>query len=123
MTRSLIRLVSLPLLLGAHELTAESGDISIHWVGGQRTLAAADIRTLPRRTAVVTMGTGDTSTISGVSLWDIIKKAGAFPENASGRQRGVAYLKLTGADGQNAVMALVEIDPSFSRAFPLALQS
>ena len=42
-------------------------------------------------------------------------KAGVPPTEASGRQRAVMYVKLTGADGQNAVVALVEIDPGFSR--------
>jgi hypothetical protein len=114
MTGSLVRKASLLLLVGATEVVAQPAGFSVHWPGGQRTISAADINTLPRRSAPVTMGTGDTSTVSDVSLWDVIMKAGAVPENASGRQRGVAYVKLTGADGQNAVVALVEIDPSFS---------
>ena len=47
--------------------------------------------------------------------WDVLQKAGVPPAEASGRQRAVMYVKLTGADGQNAVAALVEIDPGFSR--------
>jgi len=39
-----------------------------------------------------------------------------FPsEKASGRQRAVIYVKLTGADGQSAVVALVDVDPTFSK--------
>ncbi len=58
--------------------------------------------------------TGDLSVVSGVRLWDLLQLAGVPPTVASGRQRAVMYIKLTGADGQSAVLAMVEVDPSFA---------
>ena len=50
---------------------------------------------------------------SGGLLWDLLRLAGVPAETASGRQRAVMFVKLTGADGPSAVVALVDIDPSF----------
>ncbi len=57
---------------------------------------------------------GDSISLSGVRLWDVLQKAGTPSAEASGRQRAVMYIRLTGADGQSAVVSLVEFDPSFS---------
>lgn len=83
---------------------------------GERVVAvsAADLAALPRQTARL-VTESDTSTVSGVGLWAVLERAAAVPSQASGRQRAVMYVRITGADGQSAVIALVELDPSFSR--------
>jgi hypothetical protein len=57
---------------------------------------------------------GDSATLSGPLLWDVLQKVNATSPQASGRQRGSTYVKITGSDGVSAVIALVEIDPSFT---------
>jgi hypothetical protein len=52
--------------------------------------------------------------VSGFALWDVLQKAGIPSAEASGRQRAMMYVRLTGADGQSALFALVEVDPGFS---------
>jgi hypothetical protein len=84
--------------------------------GRQSTLTVTDLAALPRREIrVVAEGSSDSATVSGVTLWDVLQKAGLPPAEASGRQRAVMYVRLTGVDGQSAIFALVEIDPGFSR--------
>jgi hypothetical protein len=92
---------------------AQSGTVTVRV--GERTVALSrtDLAKLPRRTTQIGEGT-DTATMSGVGVWDVLELAKAVPPAASGRQRAVMYLRLTGADGQDAVIALVEVDPSFS---------
>ena len=82
--------------------------------GKAMTLSAAELRSLPRITMRIA-DTRDSSTVSGVSLWSVLQKAGAMPAEASGRQRAATYVTLTGTDGVSAVLALVEVDPSFSK--------
>ena len=53
----------------------------------------------------------DSATVSGVNLWDVLQAVVAPPAEAS----GLEYLRLKGSDGQSAVLALVEVDPGFSR--------
>lgn len=79
-------------------------------------LSPADLAKLPRQERPVgSAEAGDGATVSGILLWDLLERAGVVSAQASGRQRAVMYVKLTGADGQSAVLALVEVDPSFSR--------
>jgi hypothetical protein len=93
---------------------APAGGLTVHVGDKVVALTAAELAGLPRDSALVATDSG-TSVLSGVALWDVLQRAGAVSDQASGRQRAVVYLRLTGADGQSAVMALVEVDPSFSR--------
>ena len=83
---------------------------------GERSvvLSRAELATLPRHNIDAGDGTG-ADPVTGVSLWDVLERAKAVPAAASGRQRAVMYIRLVGADGQNALIALVEVDPSFSK--------
>jgi hypothetical protein len=83
------------------------------------TVSPADIAALPHRNVRVAEDTGDSVTVSGVSLWDVLQKVGIPSAQASGRQRAATFLRLQGADAQVAVVALVEIDPGFSRRIAL----
>lgn len=87
--------------------------VTIRVAGQTHTVVASQLDRLPQQSLRL-QERAETSIVSGPSLWDVIQSVGAVPTRASGRQRGVMYLRVTGADGQNAVIALVEIDPSFS---------
>jgi Oxidoreductase molybdopterin binding domain len=92
------------------------GSLTVTRDGRQSILTPADLAKLPHRDVrVIAEGATDSATVSGVNLWDILQAAGAPPTEASGRQRAVMYVRLKGGDGQNAVLALVEVDPGFSR--------
>lgn len=91
------------------------GALTIRADGKERVFSLADLAKLPTHELQVTAESSNTPvTVSGVLLWDLLQAAGVPAAEASGRQRGVMLLKLTGADGQNAVLALVEVDPGFS---------
>jgi hypothetical protein len=94
--------------------TATAGAITVRFLDRSVVLTAAELAALPRQTVSVQDDAG-AATLSGVKLWDVLQKAGAVSNEASGRQRAVMYLRVTGADGQSAVIALVEVDPGFSR--------
>jgi hypothetical protein len=80
------------------------------------TLSAADLSSLPRQQLhVAGENSTDSSTVAGVTLWEILQKAGVPSPEASGRQRAATYVRLVAADGQTAIFALVELDPGFSR--------
>ena len=92
------------------------GAITVRSGGRDSVLSPAQLATIPRHDLrVAGENSTDSSTVSGVALWDLIQKAGVPPASASGRQRGAMYVRLKGADGQSAMFGLVEIDPSFSR--------
>ncbi|HTE47987.1 MAG TPA: molybdopterin-dependent oxidoreductase [Gemmatimonadaceae bacterium] len=92
------------------------GSITIRSNDRQTVLSPTDLASIARRSyRVAAEGSTDSATVSGVTLWDILQKSGIPSAEASGRQRAAMYVQLTGADGQTAVIALVEIDPSFSR--------
>jgi hypothetical protein len=92
------------------------GSIVVRVDGQERVLSPAELAKATRHEQTVTVGqTTATETVSGVLLWDVLQLAGVPSSNASGRQRAVMYVKLTGADGQRAVIALAEIDPSYSQ--------
>lgn len=96
--------------------TRASGSIAIRVEGRDVILSPAELGKVARHEArVVIEGASESTTVSGVLLWDLLQLAGVPSLQASGRQRAVMYVKLTGADGQSAVVALVEIDPSFSK--------
>jgi hypothetical protein len=93
-----------------------NGAITVRSAGRDSVLTAAQLATIPRHDLrVAGEGSTDSATVSGISLWDLLQKAGVPPATASGRQRGASYVRLKGSDGQSAVFGLVEIDPSFSR--------
>jgi hypothetical protein len=92
------------------------GSIRVHTDARTVVLMASDLSTLSRHEVrVVAEGSSDSVTVSGVSLWDVLQKAGVPASEASGRQRAVMYVRLMGADGQGALFALVEVDPGFSK--------
>jgi hypothetical protein len=99
-----------------------AGSIAILADGKELVLSPSEIAKLERREArVVAEGASEAATVSGVRLWDLIQRAGVPSAQASGRQRAVMYVKLTGADGQSAVLALVEVDPGFSQRTVLVI--
>lgn len=84
--------------------------------GREVVLSAADLRGLPRRRLkVAAENSADSAMVSGVTLWDMLQKAGVPSAEASGRQRAATYVRLVAADGQTAFFALVELDPGFSK--------
>lgn len=79
-------------------------------------LSPADLAKVARHELTLPADDGNKpASVSGMRLWDPLQLARVPSPTASGRQRAVMYVTLTGDDGQNAVMALVEIDPSFSK--------
>ena len=102
--------------LAGNSLAQASRPLTIRSAGHDSLLSGAQLATVPRHDLrVAGENSTDSSTVSGVTLWDLIQKAGVPPTNASGRQRGATYVRLKGADGQSAMFGLVEIDPSFSK--------
>jgi hypothetical protein len=92
------------------------GSITVERNGKQSVVKPAELGKLPRRDVrVLADGATDSATVSGANLWDVLQAVGVPPTEASGRQRAVMYVRLKGSDGQNAVLALVEVDPGFSR--------
>jgi len=75
---------------------------------------AAALAGLPRVTLSATDEGGHTATYGGVSLHDVIVRAGA-PSGAAVRGKAMSAAILIGAtDGYHAIFALPEIDPSFT---------
>lgn len=90
--------------------------LHVHAGSRDTSLSAADLRSLARhQLKVAAENSGDSATVSGFALWDVLQKAGVPSPEASGRQRAASYVRLVGADGQTAFFALVELDPGFSR--------
>lgn len=93
-----------------------AGSITVRVDEKERVFSRAELGKLARHDyRILSEGTGDSATVSGVNLWDILELTGVPSAEASGRQRVVMYVRLAGADGQNAVVSMVEIDPGFSR--------
>lgn len=96
--------------------THTPGSITVRTDKSTKVFTAADLAKITRHDyRILSEGTGDSSTVSGINMWDLLQAAGTPSAEASGRQRVVMYVRLAGADGQNAVVSLVEIDPSFSK--------
>lgn len=107
-----------PAMLSGQErpTSVPPGSISIRTDGRTLLLSPADLMKVPRHEhRILAEGEQLAAAVSGVLLWDLLRLAGIPSEKASGRQRAVIYLKLTGADGQSAVVALVDVDPTFSK--------
>lgn len=93
-----------------------AGSISVRSANRDVTLSQSDLKKVARHEQRVEVeGATDPTTVSGVFLWDLLQLARVPSPTASGRQRAVMYVKLTGADGQSAVLALAEADPGFSK--------
>ena len=108
--------VATPLCAQASKAAPPPGSITVARDGRQSIVTPSDLAKLPRRDVrVVAEGAADSVTLSGVNLWDVLQFVGVPSAEASGRQRAVMYVRLKGRDGQNAVLALVEVDPGFSR--------
>lgn len=91
------------------------GTLTLRAAGRTLVLSVAELAALPRvDIQLAGDAPGDSSTVSGVRLWDVIQRLGVPAAEASGRQRAVMSVVLTGRDAQRAVLALVEVDPSFS---------
>lgn len=97
----------------AQKINSSDGAITVRYPAHTVVLSRSDLSSLPRQTTRIVDG-ADTSSVSGVSLWDVLQKAGTPSAEASGRQRAVMYIRLTGVDGASAVVALVDVDPGFS---------
>ena len=90
-----------------------------------RTLSVVALAALPQVTRVVRLRSGhgdDTARWSGPLLWDVLTASGMVdPAKLPGQVRRV--VRVTGADGYAAVLALAEISPDFAaRPVLLALR-
>lgn len=112
--KTTVAIIAAALAVAASAPAQSTGALDVVVGGKTTTISAADLRAL-KRTSVRIADTGDSTTMSGISLWDVLQKVGTPPAEASGRQRAATYVKLTGTDGVSAVIALVEVDPSFTR--------
>jgi hypothetical protein len=112
--RALVLLIA--FLIPAAGEPAQPGELlTVRVDGRDRVLSSTDLAKVTRHDErIIAEGTGETATVSGIRLWDLLQVAGVPSSEASGRQRAVMMIKLTGADGQSAALALVEVDPSFS---------
>ena len=95
-------------------VSAPDGAITIRSDGQEVVLSVTDLARLKRHEHRT-----DSEILSGVLLWDLLQLAKVPSPNASGRQRAVMYVKLTGSDGQSAVLALAEVDPGYSKRLVL----
>ncbi len=81
--------------------------------GKQTVLSRADIEALPR-TKVTTHSAEASSTFEGVTLKDLLEKAGVeFGQSLKGK-RMASCLLVEAADGYRVVIALPEMDPAFT---------
>lgn len=108
------------LLFSRASAPQANGALTVRNGGRDFVLSPMQLATIPRHDLrVAGENSTDSSTVSGLALWDLIQKAGVPPASASGRQRAAMYVRLKGADGQSAMFSLVEIDPSFSKRIVL----
>jgi DMSO/TMAO reductase YedYZ molybdopterin-dependent catalytic subunit len=77
-------------------------------------LSAADFARLPRRTVRAKDHDGREATFEGVTLYEVLQRAGVpFGERLRGKNLAT-YLLVEAADGYRAVFALPELDPAFT---------
>jgi hypothetical protein len=82
--------------------------------GKTLTLTPAELKTLPRVKVEVTTEDGTVNVYEGVSVGELLKRAGA-PIGAGMRGSAVAsYVVASAADGYQAVFAIAELDPAFT---------
>lgn len=113
-----ILLVVSPAMVEAQSAagTPPPGSITVVWGGRSSVLTPAELAKLPRKEVSLVEEEGEAPvTLSGVNLWDVMQRAGTTLAEASGRQRAMIYVRLRGSDGQNALLALAEVDPGYTR--------
>ena len=102
-------------LLSAGLLPAQDATPTIQVTGAVKqalTLSAADLAKMPRA-SVRTTNNGMETVYEGVSLHEVLKKAGV-PLGSELRGKALAsYVLATAQDGYQVVFSLGELDPSF----------
>ena len=76
-------------------------------------LTMADLAAMPRQTVKVPNPRGGDFTYEGVSLQDVLKKAGAPSESSLRGAALASYVLAKASDGYQVAFTLGEIDPSF----------
>ena len=76
-------------------------------------LTLADLAAMPRQTAKVPNPNGGDFTYQGVSLFEVLKRAGAPSEGALRGNALASYVLAKASDGYQVAFTLGEIDPSF----------
>jgi Oxidoreductase molybdopterin binding domain len=103
-------------LLLAHVVFAQSPAATLGVTGDlpmPLKLTLADLAAMPRQTAKVPSANGPDTVYEGVTLFEILKRAGA-PNGGSLRGNALAsYVLAKASDGYQVVFTLGEIDPSF----------
>jgi DMSO/TMAO reductase YedYZ molybdopterin-dependent catalytic subunit len=92
---------------------AAGQELTLHGLDGRtRTLSAAQIAAMPRRTAILTPeGGGAPRRFEGPALSDLVQSVGA-PAGSALRGPALADIVVVrGADGYRAAFALAELDP------------
>lgn len=78
-------------------------------------LSAADLAGMPRTKVQATDHGGVRSEYEGVTLADVLRKAGApIGERGKGGKGAGCYVVVEASDGYRAVFALAELDPDFT---------
>src|SRR6185503_9247914 len=95
-------IIAVVALFGAHDTAlaqgvARAGDLTLRVDGKPATIKRATLDSMPQKT--IRLGAGpDSGEVSGVDLWQVLQYARAVSDQASGRQRAVMYLRVTGSD-------------------------
>ncbi len=83
-------------------------------VAHPRAFDESDLAAMPRQTVKVTDEKGTPIVYEGVSMAEILQRAGApLGKSLRGKQM-LLYLLVTASDGYHAVFALAELDPDFT---------
>jgi len=80
--------------------------------GRETRLAADDLRTMPRTQAQVKGRDGELATYEGVTLAQLLERAGVTLGKSLRGPRLASYLLVEAADGYRVVFALPELDPA-----------
>ena len=78
-------------------------------------LTLADLAAMPRQTVKIPNPNGGDFTYEGVSLFDVLKRAGAPTRGRAARQCAGQLYPGQASDGYQVVFTLGEIDPSFGK--------
>ena len=76
-------------------------------------LTLADLATMPRQTVKIPNPNGGNFTYEGVSLLEVLKRAGAPSESSLRGNALASYVLAKASDGYQVAFTLGEIDPSF----------
>jgi DMSO/TMAO reductase YedYZ molybdopterin-dependent catalytic subunit len=77
-------------------------------------LTAADLAKMPRQSVTVEEPDGSKATYEGVSLLEVLQRAGAPLGGQLRKQALASYLLAKAKDGYQVVFTLAEIDPQFA---------